>query len=345
MNRAGQTSTRSAFLLRQLDLAGANVHAGGGPWRTVAGENDDRTRRHVGCSVSSPIMRSLVSGGGHCACAASSIVAATLLVVAVLAPTACMVGPDFVKPKVSLNARWSSDPRLQAEAAIDVAWWKGFKDPTLDRLIDLAYRQNLSLQIAGLRILEARAQLGIAFGDQFPKGGANAGAAAVGITDNAADFVGGDRRFAEFDVGFDAVWELDFWGKYRRGVRAARASYLATVADYDDAIAALSAEVARTYVVIRTFEVLIEQTEQNAKLQQEGVDIAESRFRNGATSELDVAQARSLLETTRASIPPLQIGLHQARNALSTLLGRPPGYVQSLLGERAVIPTPPVRAG
>jgi NodT family efflux transporter outer membrane factor (OMF) lipoprotein len=136
---------------------------------------------------------------------------------------------------------------------------------------------------------------------------------------------------------------VDFWGKFRQGVRAAKATFLATVADYDEALVALTAEVARTYALIRTFQVLIDLARENVAVQQEGQQIAESRFRNGATSELDVAQATNLLETTRASIPELQVSLQQAENALSTLIGRPTGFVQPLLAGPNVIPTVPAQ--
>lgn len=126
-------------------------------------------------------------------------------------------------------------------------------------------------------------------------------------------------------------------------MRAASADYLASVADYDDALVSLSAEVARTYAVIRTFEMLIDLARQNVRVQEEGQQIAESRFRNGATSELDVVQATNLLESTRATIPVLELGQRQAHNALSTLLGRPTGYVESLLGAPRGIPAPPAQ--
>jgi NodT family efflux transporter outer membrane factor (OMF) lipoprotein len=152
-----------------------------------------------------------------------------------------------------------------------------------------------------------------------------------------------DQHFGEFQVGFDAVWELDFWGKYRRGVKAADAEYLATVADYDDALVSMTAEVARTYVLVRTYETLIEQARRNVALQEEGQRIAQARLDNGATSELDVAQATNLLETTRASIPKLQVNLQQSENALSTLLGQPTGFVRSLILNPRGIPALPAQ--
>jgi NodT family efflux transporter outer membrane factor (OMF) lipoprotein len=271
------------------------------------------------------------------------VVDALSLAGVLLAATACTVGPDYVRPQVGLNGTWSDskDPRLSTDTAVDLAWWHTFQDPTLDHLIELAYEQNLPLQIAGLRILEARAQLGVAYGDRWPKNVAPvAGASNAGYLNEVNDELV-SHNLQAFQVGFDAIWELDFWGKFRREIRAAHAGYLATVADYDDALVSLSAEVARTYVVIRTVEVLIEQARQNVTLQEEGLRIAQSRFHNGATSELDVAQATNLLETTRTSIPELEVRLQQSQNALSTLLGRPTGYVHTMLQTRRDIPNLP----
>jgi NodT family efflux transporter outer membrane factor (OMF) lipoprotein len=254
--------------------------------------------------------------------------------------TACLVGPDYHRPEVPLNAEWRGKG---LGGPVDAAWWKSFGDPTLDRLVELAYRQNLPLQIAGLKILEARARLGIAVGYLYPVNQNPIAAGGGGGVYNHLDNRQLNLHYGEFQVGFDAAWELDFWGKYRRGVRAARAGYLATVADYDDALVALTAEVARTYIVIRTFQVLIQLAHENVGVQEEGFRIADSRFRNGATSGLDVAQAGNLLETTRSSIPELEIGLIQAENALCTLLGTPGGCTDALLDGQAVLPSPPPR--
>jgi outer membrane protein TolC len=137
-------------------------------------------------------------------------------------------------------------------------------------LIDTAYSENLPLQIAGLRILEARARLGIAVGQQYPQFQAAVGnATAVGLSNNAANSHGIDHSYWDYPLGFDAAWELDFWGRYAKGVNAQEAEYFASVADYDNAIVSLVAEVARTYSVIRTFEVLLELARDNVKLQEE----------------------------------------------------------------------------
>ncbi len=252
----------------------------------------------------------------------------------------CPISPKYVRPEVPLPASWSdgNDARL-TKGAIDVAWWRAFNDATLDRLVDTAYQQNLTVQIAGLRILEARAQLGIAVGQQWPTNPGPIGAAQLtGLNEHNATAGNIDLLAGQFQVGFDALWEVDIWGKYRRGVKAAKATYFATVADYDDAIVALTAEVARTYALLRTYQVLIDLARQNAAVEEDGLRIAESRFRNGATSELDVMQATNLLESTRASIPELQVSLTQTENALCTLIGRAPGCAAAPLVGASAIP-------
>jgi NodT family efflux transporter outer membrane factor (OMF) lipoprotein len=263
---------------------------------------------------------------------------------------ACTVGPDFAKPDAKLNKvnkDWAEkdNAALTTQSAANAAWWKGFNDPTLDKLIELAYKQNLSLQIAGLKILEARAQLGFATGLQYPQmQTASASALGVGISKNGANFLPGfDNRFGVYQLGFDATWEMDFWGKFRRGVESQTAALSASVADYDSALVALTAEVARTYAVLRTFEVLLAQARTNADLQAEGLRIADARYRYGATSELDVTQATALLESTRATIPQLEASVQQSENALSTLLSQPTGSVHDLLGGPQDIPTAPLQ--
>jgi NodT family efflux transporter outer membrane factor (OMF) lipoprotein len=253
------------------------------------------------------------------------------------------VGPDFKKPEVAVSDDWQEkgDSRINTQGTADAAWWKQFNDPTLDRLVTSAYKLNLSLQIAGLRIYEARAQLGVATGQQFPQIQVATGSfSAVGLSDNIANLngiPGFSRNFVEYQLGFDAAWEIDFWGKYRRGIESETASLIGSVADYDSALVSLTAEVARTYVVIRTYEVLVEEAMDNAKIQEQGLGIAQSRFKNGATSELDVTQATTLLESTRATIPQLQMSLQQSKNALSTLLGEQPGHIDAMLeGPKAV---------
>jgi NodT family efflux transporter outer membrane factor (OMF) lipoprotein len=256
-----------------------------------------------------------------------------------LAVSGCMVGPQYARPEVPLASNWTQegDPRLATNAEVDVEWWTSFQDPVLDQLVDVAYRQDLSLQITRQRVEESRARVGVAIGELLPRNPSPVASGTVGGVTSER----GTDIFGMYGFGFDAAWELDLWGRARHGVRAARADLLAEVADYEDAIVSLNAEIARTYVLVRTLELLIEQALANEALQADGLAIATARFQNGATSELDVAQATALLQATRARIPPLRIGHQQAVNALSTLLGRPRGFADTILADPRGIPSPP----
>jgi NodT family efflux transporter outer membrane factor (OMF) lipoprotein len=263
--------------------------------------------------------------------------------VAAAALAGCAVGPEYEQPEVKVNGDWTvqQDPRIATQAAPDAEWWRSFNDPVLDRLVELAYRQNLNLQVTALRILEARARLGYAQGQRYPQTQGAFG----GFTANEPSELSVSEiqtgQYNNYMLGFDSSWEVDFWGKYAKGVSAEESGFLATVADHDNALVTLAAEVARTYTSIRTFEVLIALARENAAVQEEGLRIAEARFANGATSELDVTQARTLLESTRATIPQLQASLQQAENALSTLLGETAGSIRLIIAGPSAIPAVP----
>ncbi len=156
-----------------------------------------------------------------------AIVARLSLASGLVAVGACSVGPTFTRPQAALPAAWqaANNPHLAANAAADALWWKGFNDPVLDRLVELARRQNLPLQVAGLRIVEARAQWGIATGRQFPQVQEITGSAtAAGPSKNTPLGAILPRHLTDYQIGFDASWEIDFWGKYRRAVDAEAAS-------------------------------------------------------------------------------------------------------------------------
>jgi NodT family efflux transporter outer membrane factor (OMF) lipoprotein len=235
------------------------------------------------------------------------------------------------------------DPRIRSEQADLAAWWKRFNDPVLDTLIERASRQNLSLRIAGIRILEARAQLGIAVGNQYPQLQQLRGDYATNrLSENTANTIPGiDTNYAAASIGFDALWELDFWGRFRRAVESGVWNLDASIAGYDDILVTLSAEVARTYVVIRTLETRLAIALENVKIQERSLQIATVRFKAGDVTELDVAQARTLLGDTLASIPRLKAQLRQAKNSLAVLIGMLPGEVDPMLGGPGQIPSAP----
>ncbi len=255
------------------------------------------------------------------------------------------VGPDFVPPVTPGLEQWheADGTVLTRTPAGQVRWWEAFGDPVLTRLVETAYQENNNLKIAGLRVLQARAQLGIAVGYLYPQvQQLNGGASVTSASENAANTRAGDLEFWEYNVGASVSWELDFWGKFRRAIESADANLLASIAAYDNTLVLLVAQVADTYVAIRSAEEQLRVARENVALQQRGLQITEARFRGGDVGELDVLQARTQLLGTQASIPPLDTGLQQARNALSTLLGRPPGGVEEILGSQpGVIPAPP----
>jgi len=254
-----------------------------------------------------------------------------LLCVCSLAVGCTTVGPNFKKPAVVEMQDWTVDNPVIDRNSIDLRkWWTVFNDPLLDLLIEESFRQNLSLQVAGLRILQARAQLGIAEGRLYPQvQQANGSISTNRISENAPNYNPlAEDQFANYQAGFDAVWEIDFWGRFARGIEADTASLNASFADYDDALISLAAEVARSYVVIRTLETQLKLARANIRLQQESLRIARVRYDNGATSDLDVQQAKSNLASTQASVPSLTSSLRQAMNGLSILLAKPPGALQ-----------------
>lgn len=267
-------------------------------------------------------------------------VAAVLLINA-----GCTVGPDYAIPEAAVETQWinQSDSRINKHEAKIGDWWKVFKDPDMGRLVEEARRQNLTLQLAGVRILEARAQLGIATGNEYPQlQQLNGDLGFQQISQHAPNTTRIiDRNFGSVGIGFDAGWELDLWGKFRRGVESSLANLDASVAGYDDALVSLTAEVVRTYVLLRTNEARIQVARDNVKIQQRTLEIADALYSGGLITELDYLQAKSLLNTTLSTIPPLQASVRQAKNALGVLLGKPPGSIDGYLADARPIPVAP----
>ena len=150
-----------------------------------------------------------------------------------------------------------------------------------------------------------------------------------------------DTTFQDYGVGLDAAWELDFWGRFRRGVEFADADLAGSIASYDDMLVMLTGEVAATYVLLRSFEERLAFARENVAIQQRSLEIAEVRFRGGLTSELDVQLARALLRNTQTLVPLFDSGVRQSRNALSQLLAMPPSDLTDILGASGTIPATP----
>jgi NodT family efflux transporter outer membrane factor (OMF) lipoprotein len=258
----------------------------------------------------------------------------------------CKVGPDYCRPAAPVAAQWidANDKRVNTGCDDLCQWWKVFNDPVLDSLICTAYHQNLTLREAGFRILQARAQLGIAKGEMFPQTQNLTGdyqrIARSRQTAGLAGLPVGAQFFNQWDYGFNLDWELDFWGRFRRAVASQEDSLDASVEDYDGVLVTLLGDVATTYTQMRTFEQRIEYAVNNVKIQQDTLDIVEARFKASTISELDVDQARSTLNATQAALQELQIGLRQSINQLCILMGMPPEDLYARIG-RGSIPTAP----
>jgi NodT family efflux transporter outer membrane factor (OMF) lipoprotein len=259
-----------------------------------------------------------------------------------------MVGPDYIKPSAPEPQEWlqSSDAKIESKAADFSKWWTVFDDPILNALVESAYRQNLTLQSTGIRILQARAQLGIAIGDQYPQTQQATGDATVKKTSRNLPNAASAERFAYvYDVGSDAAWELDFWGKFRRAVQAGVADLQASIADYDDNLVFLTSEVARVYIALRTSEERLKVAYDNVRIQAESLRLAQAQFDAGAVTELDVFQSRALLRSTEATIPGFETDIRQAKNALAILLGKLPGEIDAMLSGPGRLPPMPAEIG
>jgi NodT family efflux transporter outer membrane factor (OMF) lipoprotein len=252
-----------------------------------------------------------------------------------------MVGPNYTTPPSDTAPKWLPSPGVTEQPlnAVDAYWWKLFQDPVLDSLVGSAYRNNLSLQIAGARVLQARAQLNQSIGNLFPQQQGVSGA----VTYERSGAPVTVNRWDD-NLLFAATWEIDVWGKIRRGIEADRAAYLGTVASYDDALVTVIADVASTYVNIRTAEERLRVAARNVETQKESLRVASVQFKYGETSELDVRQAETLLAQTQAAIPGLQNTLRQAKNGLAVLLGITPYAVDERLGPEGAIPVAPAEA-
>jgi NodT family efflux transporter outer membrane factor (OMF) lipoprotein len=258
------------------------------------------------------------------------------------------VGPNYREPPAPVAAGWieETDPRVRKERDDLSQWWTVFNDPALVQLIDTAYRQNLTLREAGFRVLAARAQLGIAVGELFPQtqymnGDFVQRNVSLAVANKAAT---PQRSFPQWDYGFGLAWELDFWGKFRRGVEQADDNFQASGDDYDAVLVTTLGDVAANYVQLRTNEQQLEYLKQNIEIQQESLRIARARFKAGATTELDVDQAEVTLTQTQSQVHQQEIAIRQSIHRLCVLIGIPPEDLRAKLGP-APIPTPPTDVG
>lgn len=290
------------------------------------------------------------------------------LIPSLLLPVAgCMVGPNYREPQAPLATEWLDAAAAEPQRGDEVVtrWWEMFQDPVLNELIAAAHRQNPTLHAAGIRVLEAQARRAVTFGLLFPQQQEAFGewtwnqvserSGTVSQESNQALSLltspggtlarsvvgepGLDNVFHNWQLGFGASWELDIWGRYRRGIESADAQILATVADYDDVLVSLIAEVATNYVLLRSLEEQLVVTQNNVVIQQRGFELANTKFKGGTTTGLDPAQAAALLHDTQAQAHGIEARIAQTKSTLCVLLGLPPQSLQNLLGNVRVMPS------
>ncbi len=267
-----------------------------------------------------------------------------LFALALVFLTACApVGPDYVKPEPEAPQAWNSgmDKGLSAQRATPeelARWWDLLKDPELSKLVAQAVKSNLDLKQAKARVRQARAQRGISRAGLFPTVDAGAQFEANDSSENTARNPP-DRLY---QAGFDAGWELDVFGGVRRSVEAAQANLEAAEADLEDVLVSLAAEVALSYVEVRTFQARLTVARANLASQENTYGFIQSRHEAGLTTKLALEQARYNLERTRALIPALEIGREASLNRLAVLLGQAPGAVHGRLKAAKPLPVPPL---
>lgn len=236
------------------------------------------------------------------------------------------VGPNYCKPPAPVAAEWiqARDEDVQQRHIQD--WWTVFQDTTLDSVVGAAYAQNLNLRVLGTRILQARAQQAMAAGNLF-----NQTQGLRGFYPNGT--VNGQSTYLNF-TGFNLAWETDLWGRIRRNIESANANLDASVENYDDALVTLLADVATNYVQYRITQQRLKIARANVRIQEDILALVEQQEKVGINkvTKLDVNQARTVLEQTRATIPALEITLGQANDTLCTLLGLPPHDLAAELG-------------
>jgi NodT family efflux transporter outer membrane factor (OMF) lipoprotein len=257
--------------------------------------------------------------------------------VLLLALAACKVGPDYEPPQMDLPDQFSADLGAQGNIADLADWWTKLGDPALEELIHRGAVQNLDVRTALARIDEARARYGITRADLFPTVDANGAATWTRISKNAPGIGGlGGETFDQYDLGIGVGWEPDVFGRVRRSIEAAGAAYQATVEDMRAIRMSLAAEIAVTYVNLRSLQERTAIALENVATQSDSLGLATSRRDLGLAPELDVTQAQATLATTQAVIPLLRDGASRTLHRLALLLGETPGPVESILGDRPV---------
>ena len=241
------------------------------------------------------------------------------------------------QPEIVAPPSWSAagSDTVQSPTGDLSQWWTRLGDPVLSDLIAQALKRNTSLRTARANLREARAERNLAAANRFPT--VTGTVSGSGSKSNSAGGSTGNAVSAELD----ASWDPDVFGAKRQALRAADADLATSAADLQSTQVALIAEVATDYVDLRSYQTRLDIARQNEASQAETLQLTEWRAQAGLVSSIDVEQARSNLEQTRATIPTLQTSAAQSKHELSVLLGLSPGALNPRLAATAPIPSAP----
>ncbi|MGZ5054287.1 MAG: efflux transporter outer membrane subunit [Methylobacter sp.] len=261
------------------------------------------------------------------------------------------VGPDYEPPQMPVPRQWSETVATGPSTEQPDQWWKAFNDPVLDKLISDAVASNLDLKLALERVKDARALRSATIAAGLPSLDAKSNVSrrfnntssptsqTGGTSPVGGGFGVGNQLINIFQMGFDAQWELDFFGGVRRAIEAADATIGVEQENSRDVLVTLQGEVARNYIELRANQRLVAVTRENLHAQQETQELTQIRQQSGLASMLDVAQAQAQTATTEAQLPNYEAAGKQSIHALSVLLGREPGALAIRLGQQGAIPT------
>jgi multidrug efflux system outer membrane protein len=250
-----------------------------------------------------------------------------LLTIAVLL-AGCAVGPNYKRPTVNVPTDYRDSMAAQTAAASSLGnenWWQVYQDAVLVQLLHTALQQNYDVRVAATRVLEAQDQLGIVRANQFPSASLGAG---VFSEQNAKV----SNLFPAYEVNagqlnLSVIWNLDFWGKYRRQTEAARAQVLASEWGQRAVISSLVANVATAYFQLRALDSELEISKRTLGSRQQSLQLTRVLESHGGASDLDVSQSEQLVYTASETIPDLERQIEQQENLLSILLGQNPGAI------------------
>jgi len=256
-------------------------------------------------------------------------IARLLLMLGSLLLTACAVGPAYQAPADPSPVAFRI-PHPEASETADLLWWQSFNDPALDRLIELAVSNNLDVQIAAARIDEFAARVGLARSAGLPQVGYGVGATRNWLSREIApgSTPGIDRTSDAFEAALNLSWELDLWGRIRQSRVAAQGEFEASIEQRNALVLSLVSNVAQSYIQLLSLDAQLKVARNRVNARQETLDLFMLQLEEGVLSELEVAQVRSEFERTRAAIPALEREIATLENALSVLLGRPPGVIE-----------------